>query len=115
MISTGKTIYDLLQASTVLSGLVGDNIFPLVIPEDTPLPCIVYERSFINQNTKDGFATSNSSFVIVAISETYDNSIDIAEAIYEALKLEALLQSGSESYDQGAYIQTLNFTFWSSK
>lgn len=112
MISTGKVIYDLLSASTELAALVGTNIYPLLAPEDTPLPFVVYERLFINQNTKDGLATSKSNITILCISELYANSIDISTAVYNALLGEALLESGSESYENGAYIQTLNFTFW---
>jgi len=113
MIKTGKVIYDLLSASTTLAGIVGTNIFPLVMPEDTPLPAVVYSRLFENQYTKDGIANSNSAITILTISELYASGIDAADAVFEALKGDARLIGGSESYENGAYIQTLTFTYWS--
>ena len=114
MITTGKTINDLLKASTALTALVGSKIYPLVAPENTPSPFVLYERSFVNQKTKDGQAGSDSTITITVISDNYTETISISTAIHEALKAEANLLSGNEAYDAGAYIQTLIFQFWSA-
>jgi len=54
MITTGKSIYDLLSADTSIAAAVGAKIYPLVAPEGTNLPFIIYERSYNNNYTKDG-------------------------------------------------------------
>jgi len=112
MISTGKTIADLLTASAPLTALVGTRIYPLIAPEGTEAPFLLYERAFENQYTKDGLANSNSTISITIISDKYQETIDIATATFNALKSEAKLMSGVEAYAEGAYIQNLTFTFW---
>jgi len=114
MISTGKTISDLLTASIALTALVGPKIYPIVAPEGTPGTFVLFERAFNNQFTKDGPTNSDSTITIKVVSEVYQAGIDAATAVYNALKAEARLLSGEESYSEGAYIQTLVLQFWST-
>jgi len=116
MITTGKTIFTILSTNAAIITLVGTKIFPLVVPEDTLLPCIVYERSFDNQYTKDGLASSDSTINITVISENYKKSIDISEAVFNALNMyrgsgvrSLTLVSGAEVYAEGAFLQNLTF------
>jgi len=90
MITTGKAIYSILSNASAVTALVNSNIYPLVIPESIDLdttPCIVYERSFINDFTKDGISTTNSSFDFTIISNNYEASINIAIAVFNTLYL----------------------------
>ena len=119
MITTGKAIYDLLKASPTLVNLVGKDaqgnvkIFPVIIPEKTGLPCVIYERSFDNVNTKDGIAGSNSTINITVMAEKYIDTINICTAVHEALVDDAALESGAETYIDGAFLQSLVFTYYS--
>jgi len=117
MITTGKVIYTVLSTNAAVVALVGTKIFPLVIPEKTTLPCIVYERSFANDNTKDGLVGSDSTINLTVISTDYSNSIAICEAIHAALKgytsaniRRVQLSNGAETYLEGAYVQNLSYT-----
>jgi len=117
MITTGKQIYDLLKASEVLVALVGLDrkgqvkIYPLIAPENTTAPYIIYSRSFNNQNTKDGLAYSDSSIDITVTSAVYSESINISTAVFNALTGQARLENGSEAWENSAYVQYLNFSF----
>jgi hypothetical protein len=118
MIKTGKAIYSLLSADTVLTTLIGDKLYSLVAPEDTALPFVVYERSYTNTFTKDGLATSDSTIKFTVVADTYIKSIDISEAIdavlncfkgtVDTIKInDVQLSSGDESYVEGVYIQSM--------
>lgn len=116
MITTGKSIYSILTANASITALVGTKIYPLVIPEGTTLPCIVYERSYENKYTKDGLAYSNSTVNITIISDNYKKTIEISEAAFTALNMyrggniqSITLDSGNETYAEGAFIQNLTF------
>ncbi len=123
MITTGKAIYSILSANTGVKTLVGkdkDNnykIYPLIIPEGTVLPCIVYERSFVNQGTKEGTGMSDSTINITILAKSYKETIDLSEAVATALigyrggSIRSLiLTSGAETYAEGAFIQALTFS-----
>lgn len=114
MITSGKAIYDLLKAHTPLTALVSTKIYPIVLPEDVQFPCVVYQRSFSNQNTKDGLANSDSTITLTILSKQYKEGIDIATACFNALKGEALLNNGDEDYSNGIYAQVLVFQYWSA-
>ena len=116
MITTGKVIYTVLSTNAAVVALVGAKIYPLVIPEKTTLPCIVYERSFTNENTKDGLSSSESIINLTVISLDYSNSIAISEAIHTALKnytsatiRRLALSNGAETYLEGAFVQNLSY------
>lgn len=117
MITTGKIIYDLLRSNTDITNMVADKIFPLVIPEGTNLPCIVYSREFENNHTKDYYTSSNCTVNITIISEKYQEGIDIQYAVNNTLKdhyssnvKNISLMNGNETYVEGQFIQSLNFT-----
>lgn len=116
MITIGKKIYSILSNDSVVTGLVGAKIYPLIIPENGTLPCIVYERSYDNKYTKDGLAVSDSLINLTILSENYKTTIDISEAVFDALNMfndetimSVILSSGSETYAEGAFIQNLTF------
>lgn len=53
MIEEGLT--SLLLASNQLQQLVGDRIYPVLVPESSPYPCISYQTiSEVSDNTSDG-------------------------------------------------------------
>lgn len=119
MIKTGKVIYNLLSSNTGLTQTVGTNIYPLILSEGTPLPAIIYERSYTNEYNRDSFI-STSTFDITVLSENYSESINIAEEINNTLNLfqgennEINVRmirnmTGLETYTEGVYIQKLTY------
>lgn len=116
MITTGKEIYNILSSDTEVNRLVGEKIYPLIIPEGTKLPCIVYQRNYSNTYSKDGLANSESNVDITIISLDYDEASEISIAVFNALNMKtndtikiSRLISGDEVYAEGAYIQNMVF------
>lgn len=123
MIRTGKQIYAALANDTEFVTLVGLNqrgkvkLFPLILPEDTVLPAVIYQRGFDNDpTTKDGQVISRSIFDFTIITLKYDEGVEIAQRISDVLDnkrtgtiIGMKLASGAENYTEGAFIQNLTF------
>lgn len=120
MIKIGKVIYNLLSNDLTVKGLIDDKIYPLVIPENTVLPVVVYERNFnIEYNSTN--LVSTSTIDITILTEDYDEGINIASSIDGVLNgfkgtsdnirvLDIKLNSGDETTGDNAYIQKLTYT-----
>jgi hypothetical protein len=112
MITIGSIIYNTLSTNSAISAAVGTRIFPIIMPEETPLPAIVYDRSFSVQHSKDLAFLTDSTVNITILSATYASAVDIAAMVDSSLTGRGFkLQSGSEIYQEGAFIQSLTFTF----
>jgi hypothetical protein len=120
MIDINKTIYYILMNDSTLTGLT-TSIFPLIIPENTALPCIVYERQANVNYTKFGTVDFDNTIDITVLSDSYSNSIDIAKAIYNALNgytgtindttiVDTRLNSINETFAEDSFIQKLTFS-----
>lgn len=123
----GKAIYSLLVSDTTVSSLVGENIFPLVAPEGTEFPYVVYSCvSMTTARDKDRlFYRQDVSEAVIVCTEDYTSGIEIATAIAQALQFEekqVILDSGmtidimesgfsgkTEDYVQNTYVQGLMF------
>lgn len=123
----GKAIYSLLVSDTTVSSLVGENIFPLVAPEGTEFPYVVYSCvSMTTARDKDQlFYQQDVSEAVIVCTEDYTSGIEIATAIAQALQFEekqVILDSGmtidimeagfsgkTEDYVQNTYVQGLMF------
>ena len=119
----GKHIYSFLKNDATISGLCGNRIYAVVAEQGTNYPFIVYYRSTVQSNnfTKDGFNEDSVEFSVIAVSDKYNTSVDIANQIRKVLEKRRLdcsdmiisnvrLVDIDESWSDNAYIQTLNFT-----
>lgn len=118
----GKVIYKMLSQDSVLQGLVGDKIYPIVAENSTTFPYIVYFRTAI-QNlgiTKDGYIEDLCNYSIIVVSNDYEQSLEIANnvrRVMQGLKIDAefitiynnKLISAEENYSDDAFVQRLNF------
>ena len=116
MITIGQTIYSLLTGSTAVTGYTGNNIYPLIIPENTPLPCIVYERRSNNDYSKDGLSLFDITVDLMVISEDYIQSIDVSNTVnsvlngYKNSNIRGIKFVGiDELYSDGVFIQKLTY------
>ena len=113
----------MLSEDEVLSGLVTSRkIFPLVANADTTYPFIVYSRtSLVAEYCKDGIVEDTVDFLILAVSDNYVESLEVANQIRSILErkrykdedisiYDIRLASVQEEYTEDAYIQRLNFT-----
>lgn len=118
MIQYSKVIYNALRNK---AGLVGEKIFPIIAPEETQYPFIVFERGGGNGNyTKDGLTNDSVNFTLWVLTTAYDTGIDMAEivrntfekktVVFQTLTLSnSELESCTEEFDGEAYIQKLTF------
>ena len=119
----GKYIYKLLSEDEGLSGLVTPKkIFPLIANADTTYPFVVYSRTGLSvQYCKDGLVEDTVEMQIIAVSDNYAESLEVANQIRKTLELrrykdddiqirECKLTSVYEEYMEDAFIQRMNFT-----
>ena len=122
-IQIGKVINALLNADTNLSEMIGNRVFPIVSKEGTQYPFVVYRRNSVTPTyCKDGLASETASVDIVIASNTYTNSIEVADRVRAAIDKRACvfqdttvsnieMTTAEEDFVDDTYIQTLNFNF----
>ena len=112
-----KDIFSLLSNNPTIQSLVGDKIYPLVAPQGTSGDCIAVQRDgYRREGTKMGIALQASVFFTTAVSEDYDRSLAIAEAIYDALEGDhpeyesrIRMEDYGEEYIDSKFLQVLKF------
>lgn len=123
-ISINEHVHAKLLASGELSRLVDNRIYPISSKGSTFFPFIVYSRSSLTPNyTKDWHDTGDMVTVeIIAASDNYLNSVEVAEAIrralenkrgkYEAFDVEsAKVVASVEDFISDTFIQRITFEF----
>ena len=121
-LQTGKAINALLSSNEDVTRMVGDRIYPLVSKVDCNFPFIVYQRmSCVPTYTKDGLISEEQNYSITVLADTYSESVELADAVRDALELERGTFAGqhirnikftsvNESWVSDTYVQELNFT-----
>lgn len=122
----GKHIFNFLSTDEEIKNIVGKKIFPLVVAHDVEYPFIVFSRTNVNPSyiSKDGVTQDTVVVEISAVSDNYNKSCDLANAIRKCLELKKYkdetitihsikLNSVEETFntDDNSFIQTLAFEF----
>lgn len=113
MIDIGKIINKVLTDNGIAS-------YPVIAPEGASFPLVIYERSFIAENTKDNRSIDNNTIDIYVLAAEYKEAVTLAlqiEDIITSIKGDVLgsrifdsrLIAGNEMYYSGAYVQKLSF------
>ena len=118
----GKLIYSTIQASNDVTAIVGDRVYPIVAPNDTDFPFIVYTRSnaYPQNGTKDGWLSDSVSFQITIATDTYFKGAELANMVRDLfencrisstdLTIENIrMTSCTELFNEDTYIQNLYF------
>lgn len=116
----GTTIRKILIENEEVKKLVGDKIFPLVAPQSTEGDLIVYYRDEYSKDyTNMGVYNDNCKVFVTIVSDNYDRSQEIAEAVDNALEgtffqntdnqIQVRLSDSTEDYADNKYIQVLLF------
>jgi hypothetical protein len=115
----GADIRNILLADETIVGYVGNNIYPLVIPENVDGDCIVYNRMhYSKKSVKMGVYEDECSVAITILSDNYDRAVDIAQAVDIALigqhrlgeaKITIDLADSNETFEDFKYIEVLMF------
>ena len=118
----GKLIYKLLSNDEALTDMVGKKVFPLVANADTTFPFVVYSRTGLKVDyCKDGTIENEVEVQVLAVSDNYVTSLEIANQVRRILELfrykddelvvtQSKLSSVQEEYLEDAFIQRLIFT-----
>lgn len=118
----GKYIYQFLTESSELQQYLNGKVYPLIVDEDVLYPFVVYSRqSIMPRYNKDGNSEDVINIVIHIVSDNYVQSLEIANIIRGIFELrrytdntivikQFLISDVSESFEEDAYIQTLNIT-----
>lgn len=117
----GTAIYEILIHNNSVVNLVNNKIFPIVVDDEkTTFPYIVYKRAgMIELSNKDLRGETQLVDILIA-SNTYSNSIDVAESVREAIEgyegsvsefyiNDVILNYANEDYIDGVFTQTLRF------
>jgi len=117
-----QAIYSILSSSTGVTSLVNsNNMFPIAADDDVKNPFIVYERKSINTvYTKDGVSYDDVLLEVTCVSDDYNESLNIAQAVRNALELKSgtygaveiyqcRFKNAPENYGVDNYIQILHF------
>lgn len=117
----GDAIRDILLADVDVYHQVGNHIYPIVAAENTKGDFIVYLRQKYGRSyVKQGILEDECEVAVVAISENYDNALQLASNIDSSLsgthslgddgcKVDILLMDSTESFEDNKYIETLIF------
>ena len=118
-----KYIRKFLIDNTELQKLVKPtSIFPLIANQNTSFPYIVIQRTGIHCNySKAGLIDDNATVEIIAVSNDYSQSIDIAELIRETMDAKRFrsdeiwiddihIETIQEEFIENAYLQRLTFS-----
>ena len=118
-----KHIYSALSNSADIQKAVGNKIYPIATKNEVPFPFIVYERDNVTPRyDKSGASVTDSVVNVYVLSESYTQSIDIAEMVIDALErkeavydnfevIGAVMQGASESYTANTFVQQITFSF----
>ena len=121
-LQVGKAIYNILSNDAKIIDSVEHKIYPLIADTGTTFPFIVYRRTGIEpSDSKDRFIYSENTYVEVFIaSDKYNESIEIADLVKDALQGKKGNYSGinihdirmtnaDEDYIEDTFIQNLTF------
>ena len=121
-LQVGKAIYNILSNDAKIIDSVEHKIYPLIADTGTTFPFIVYRRTGIEpSDSKDRFIYSENTHVEVVIaSDKYNESIEIADLVKDALQGKKGNYSGinihdirmtnaDEDYIEDTFIQNLTF------
>lgn len=83
------TLYDRLSNFAGLTALVGNRIYPVVLPEDVTYPAVTYKRMSTVPNVScmvEDTGLVRPRFQVAAWGSVYDDLVDIKEQVRSALK-----------------------------
>lgn len=123
-LSISKHVHAVLSGSAVIRSAIGMNkVFPIATKNEVPFPFIVYERDSVNPRyDKSGQSVTESVVNIYVLSESYTESLDIAEKVIKELErkdavykdfsvIGATMLGATEDYTSNTFIQKISFNF----
>ena len=89
-----------------LKGLVNNKVYPIVAPQKTTPPYIVYQRisPFDTQTIEGTQSLDLARFQISIYSKDYNESLNIAESVKDAMRGKALLRGHFDDYEPDTFL-----------
>lgn len=115
------TIYSILVADGNITGLVSTRIYPILAPQNTTNPYIVYRRiSGVSINALEGeLGTTEGRFQIDAYSTSYAEAKTLAGYVKAALKASSSVRGAlisdvdfEKEQDTNLYRVSMDFRYW---
>ncbi|WP_455639770.1 tail completion protein gp17 [Parabacteroides sp.] len=119
----GKHIHSVLTSDDDVKGLVKGRVFPLVIPEGTDRPFVVFnDINVVGEYTKDGWIGDTTQVTVMCVADKYESAADLAENVRITLEQSKKhydsytigggeLKKSADAYENGVYVIVLNFEF----
>ena len=111
----------LIENKELVKIVKATQMFPILANQNTKFPFITYQRTAVfSSYQKDGLTEDKITLEIIAVSDDYTQSIEIASLIRDTLEMKRfhdsditiysmLLESVHEEFADNAYIQRLVF------
>lgn len=107
----------ILLADQKVKELIGDRMYPVFAPQETKGDFIIYFRDkYEIDRTKMGIAQQQCDVFLAVLSDNYDRSTEIADAVFQALEgvftnpdITIHLTDSTEDSIDGKYLQLLKF------
>lgn len=115
----GNDIREILMQDSAITESVGENIYPIIAPEGTKDPFILYQRDKYKKSyTKMGVYEEECHLTITVVADDYDKAIYLAYLIDNAVQgthsnpetgcvITAELYDSTEGFDDNKYFENL--------
>ena len=115
----GNDIREILLQDSAITEAIGEKIFPVIAPEGTKDPFILYQRDkYKKSNTKFGVYEEECHLMITIVADDYDMAIYLAFLVDTALNgnhnntetgcsFSAELFDSTEGFEDNKYYETL--------
>ena len=100
MLELSEIIATGLLQNTAVATIVGTKVFPLLADQEVDIPFIVYRVAKFSQATKDN--AFDYEVTIISYTNTYNDSLSLADAVIEAMKVVNLNNKAYTFNDAGA-------------
>ena len=111
----GKEIKRILSEDATVVSYLGNKIFPLIADNGTLFPFLTYRRTSYRPYDNKDYTDEAVYMDILIISQTYNESVDIADAVAECLNRASTelisyisIQNIREDYVEDSYVQSIS-------
>lgn len=117
----GNDVRDILLQDSAITSMVGENIYPVIAPEGTKDPFILYQRDKYKVSySKMGIVEEECHLMVTIVTDNYDEAIYLAFLVDGALEgnhqndetgcaFMAELYDSTEGFDDNKYFENLTY------
>lgn len=116
-IDINRWIYDRLRGDGTINGLVGEQVYPIIVEENGKFPFLVFtRRSAQFSYGKDGRYGDTATVAFTAVAKDYATTCKVVQRVRELFELcpeaeKAHVTALDEGYYSNCYVQTITMEF----